>query len=90
MRPRPSLYLDECVDVSVVGALREQGFVVTTALAEQMLRVGDDQQLAFAAERDLLRITHNQRHFWRWHSTFLRGVRTPDSCSSPVPLRWSD
>ena len=61
--------------MSVVGALREQGFVVTTALAEHMLRVGDEQQLAFAGERDFLLVTHNQRHFWRWHSTFLEQGR---------------
>jgi hypothetical protein len=65
------VYLDECVDYNLAEALREQGFRVFTALDEDMAEQDDLAQLAFAASRGRLLITHNGRHFRRLHRSFL-------------------
>lgn len=70
--PRPSVYLDECVDHALTPALRERGFVVATALEEHLLGVDDERQLRFAAEQDLVLVSHNWRHFQRWHRMFRK------------------
>ncbi len=68
--PRPSVYLDECVDHALAPALRRRGFAVTTALEQRLLGADDERQLLFAAEHDLVLLSHNWRHFQRWHQTF--------------------
>ena len=66
------LYLDECVDHRLARFLIERGHEVLTAQAAGMLGAADDEQLRFAARRDLLILSHNQRHFRAWHARFLR------------------
>lgn len=66
--PRPSVYLDECVDHALVAVLRARGFMVTSAQTEGTVGVSDEEQLAYAAQHDLVILSHNRRHFWRWHA----------------------
>ncbi len=44
----PPIYLDECVDYHLVGALRARGFIVSSALDHRMVQIDDEAQLAFA------------------------------------------
>jgi hypothetical protein len=68
--PRPSVYLDECVDHALAPALHQRGFAVTTAIEAHLLGADDERQLRFAAEQDLVLLSHNWRHFQRWHRAF--------------------
>lgn len=70
-----TVYLDENVDYAAIGPLRQRGYTVTTAQAEGTAGLDDDEQLAFAAQRDWLIVSHNQRHFRRWHSMFVQQQR---------------
>jgi hypothetical protein len=70
MRP-PSLYLDECVDVALVNRLRLWGFFATTTVQEGNTGATDEQQLVYAARYNFVFLTHNRRHFRRWHLIFI-------------------
>lgn len=74
--PRPSVYLDECVSKRLVIRLRWRGFHVTTAGEVGLLEASDDVQFAYAAQRDLLLITHNKRHFIALHNQYMRDEQT--------------
>ena len=74
--PSLSIYLDECVDHRLVSRLRQRGFSVSTAQAEGLLGADDARQLGFAAERGLLILSHNKRHFQRWHARFREQGRS--------------
>lgn len=70
----PPLYLDECVDHRLAGALRKRGFAVYTALDQGMTELPDEAQLEYAATRGWVLVTHNGRHFRRLHDAWaLRG-----------------
>jgi hypothetical protein len=69
--PRPSVYLDECVDHGLTVELRRRGFFVTTAQAEGTVGLPDDEQLTYAADRDLVLVSHNWHHFRTWHFRFI-------------------
>ena len=57
------LYLDENVHVGVADVVRGHGYQVSTARDEGMLGKSDSEQLAFAAEREMVLITHNRADF---------------------------
>ena len=52
-------------------ALRQRGFPAFTARDEQMIQVDDATQLAFAAARGWMILTHNGRHFRALHRSWL-------------------
>jgi predicted nuclease of predicted toxin-antitoxin system len=58
-----SLYLDEDVDVLIATVLRSRGFAATTTLEAGQTGTSDEEQLAFAAERMMVLLTHNRKHF---------------------------
>jgi hypothetical protein len=74
--PRPSAYLDECVDHGLVSELRQRGFSVTTAQAEGIVGVDDEAQLAYTAARNLVLLSHNWHHFQKWHFRFTSQGRS--------------
>jgi Domain of unknown function (DUF5615) len=63
MTGRTFAYLDECVDYQLVEALRKRGFLVTAVFDENTQGLTDDEQLEYAAKRDWVLITHNDKHF---------------------------
>lgn len=74
--PVPSTYLDENVDVELADYLERRGCSVTTAQAARTAGLDDEGQLAHAAARGLVLISHNQRHFRRWHAIFQQHGRS--------------
>lgn len=74
--PKPSVYLDECVDVKLVEALHRRGFVAVTTLAAGRLGATDEDQLLYAGAHDLIIVTHNRRHFRRLHRLFQEEGRS--------------
>jgi hypothetical protein len=73
--PGPPGYLDECLDLGLAPRLRRRGYAVTTAREAGQLGLEDDAQLAYASAHDLVIVSHNARHFWRWHQEFLHQGR---------------
>jgi hypothetical protein len=71
----PAVYLDECVDYNLLGALTECGFLASAARDEQMIGATDESQLAFATRRGELLLTHNGRDFHAIHRAWLRDGR---------------
>jgi len=69
--PRPSVYLDECVNKRLVIRLHWRGFQVVTAGEVGLLEASDATQLAYAAQHELLLITHNKRHFAALHNQYV-------------------
>ena len=67
MTAAPTIYLDECVDYNLVGALRKRGFSVTSVFDEDTGGLDDAEQLAFAARRGWVLVTHNGKHFAQLH-----------------------
>lgn len=82
-----SLYLDEDVDVVIESMLKARGFPVTTTLADGNRGANDNDQLAYAADRQMAVLTHNRQHFehlfeecasaGRMHSGIIIAVRRP-------------
>ncbi len=70
--PRPSVYLDECVSKRLVIRLHWRGFSGVTAGEVGLLEASDEAQLAYAAQHNLLLITHNKRHFAYLHDQYVR------------------
>ncbi|MBI3973299.1 MAG: DUF5615 family PIN-like protein [Chloroflexi bacterium] len=66
----PPAYLDECVDLTLTEGLRLRGFTVTAALDEGQLGRDDDEQILHATRHGWIIVSHNIRHFERWHRTF--------------------
>ncbi len=64
---RPPLYLDENVSLAVVPALRERGFLVTTAHFAGLLGEPDTRQLHYATHEELLLVTHDTGDYRRLH-----------------------
>jgi hypothetical protein len=87
--PAPTVYLDECVDQDLAASLRARGFGATTTRDEGMSGAGDEQQLQFATQRGWTLISHNKRHFQRWHRVFQQQGRTHSGIillpKSPLP-----
>jgi hypothetical protein len=68
--PRPSVYLDECVDIKLAEALQRRGFVAVRTVRAGMVGATDEAQLLYASARGLMLVTHNRRHFRRLHHRF--------------------
>lgn len=64
---RPRVYVDECVRFDVVIALRERGFVVSSAHNTVMAGKDDTAQLAHSTAIDVVIVTYNRWHFRRRH-----------------------
>ena len=60
-----ALYLDEDMDVLIAAILRNKGFNVQTARDAGMLERDDADHFAYAAERELVMVTHNREDFKR-------------------------
>ncbi len=73
--PAPPVYLDECVDVALAEALRQRGFATTLARDHGPIAASDEMQIAYATSRGWVILSHNARHFQRWHKTFLEQQR---------------
>ncbi|MBI2322114.1 MAG: DUF5615 family PIN-like protein [Chloroflexi bacterium] len=55
--------------------MRARGFTVTSAPAEGTVGVSDEDQLAYAAQHDVVILSHNRRHFLRWHARWATAGR---------------
>ena len=66
--PVPSLYFDECVDHGLLIRLRRRGYTVTTAQAERMTGVSDEEQLRHATRHDWLIVSTDTGDFQRLHA----------------------
>lgn len=74
--PRPAVYLDECGDQNLAHLLGRREFSVTTPREAGLLGASDRVQLAFAAQRQLLIVTYNRRHFHSLHHQYLADGRS--------------
>ena len=74
----PPVYLDECVDVALADALRRRGFIVTIARDHGPVGAGDEEQILYATSRGWIILSHNARHFRRWHRAFVETGRSHD------------
>ncbi len=72
----PPVYLDECIDRPVLGALRQQGFDVLTALEAGRGQDPDEAQLVYATEQSRVLLTYNRVDFRRLHAAFVRARRS--------------
>lgn len=70
--PVPSLYFDECVDYGLLIRLQRRGYTATTAQAERMIGVSDEEQLRYATRHDWLIVSTDTRDFQRLHALFQR------------------
>lgn len=73
--PAPPVYLDECVDVALGEALRVRGFTVALVRDHGPLAASDEAQITYATDRGWAILSHNARHFQRWHSVFAEQGR---------------
>jgi uncharacterized protein with PIN domain len=70
------LYLDEDVSVLLAALLRSRGFEAVTTREAGNGGASDDRQLAYAADRGLVLLTHNRADFERLASQYFRdGLR---------------
>ena len=70
--PRPSVYLDECIDPAMMPPLRERGHDVTSAQLEGRRGLDDRAQLMLATQLDRLIVSENARHFRALHRQFAQ------------------
>lgn len=68
----PDLYLDEDAQSGpLIRALRSRGLSVTTTSEAGMSQSADEEQLRFAASRNMVLVTCNIADFGRLHTEFL-------------------
>lgn len=72
----PPVYLDECVHLALVQALRQRGFTATAAVQEGQTSLDEAQQLAYAAAHDWLLLTYNRKDFERLHRAWQGSQRS--------------
>src|SRR5947209_2032205 len=70
--PTVTVYLDECVNHTVITILERRGFTVKTAQAEGMSAAADNDQIRHAHMNQWLILTANDRDFIGLHRTFQR------------------
>lgn len=70
-RPITPLYFDEDVDVRLAEALRQRGYDVEATVEAGMRGSSDEEQLAYAADRQRALVTHNIRHFPEEHVRWI-------------------
>ena len=70
------IYIDEDAGSrGLVNALRSRGVTVLTALEAGLTQVPDEQQLAYATERECILYSHNSSDFYRLHTEWLSAGR---------------
>ena len=63
------IYIDEdAARKGLVNALRTRGVTVLTALEAGLTELSDEQQLAYATEREYVLYSHNASDFYRLHT----------------------
>ena len=72
----PPAYLDACVDTWLAPELSRTGYLTHTARSVGLEFAEDERQLHYAAERQLVLITHNNRHFHALHRAWLLDGRS--------------
>jgi predicted nuclease of predicted toxin-antitoxin system len=70
------LYLDEDVTVLLASLLQAHGFDVETARGANQLGRTDEEQLAFAAEKNRAIVTHNRADFEALAQAYYEAGRT--------------
>ncbi|WP_022836549.1 DUF5615 family PIN-like protein [Salisaeta longa] len=70
------LYLDEDVHVRIVDIVRGRGYRACTTRDEGMLGRSDAEQLAFAAEQEMMLVTHNRTDFEKLARRYFEEERT--------------
>jgi hypothetical protein len=66
------IYIDEDAGRrGLVNALRSRGVTVLTALEAGLIGTDDEQQLAFATERECVLYSHNACDFYRLHTEWV-------------------
>ena len=63
------------MDGDVVAALRSRGVEVVTALDAGLIGKSDEEQLAFATERECVLYTFNVSDFYRLHTQWISAGR---------------
>ena len=73
---RIKIYIDEdAMDSDLVAALRSRGVTVITALDAGLVEKPDEEQLAFATERECVLYTFNVSDFYRLHTQWISAGR---------------
>ena len=73
---RIKIYVDEdAMDSDLVAALRSRGVTVITALDAGLAEKPDEEQLAFATERECALYTFNVSDFYRIHTQWISAGR---------------
>jgi Domain of unknown function (DUF5615) len=65
------LYLDEDVDILIADLIRARGFSVLTTREAGNVHLGDDFQLAYAANQSRAIVAHNRLDFERLHNAYV-------------------
>ena len=68
---RVRFYLDEDVPAQLAKALRQRRIDILTTQEARMAESTDQQQAAFAVERQRAILTHNKRDFINIHRTYI-------------------
>ena len=63
------------MDTDLVAALRSRGVDVVTVLEAGLVGKSDEEQLAFATERDCVLYTFNVSDFYRLHTQWMNSGR---------------
>lgn len=70
------IYIDEdAMDSDLVAALRSRGVAVITPLDAGLAEKSDEEQLAFATERECVLYTFNVSDFYRLHTQWVAAGR---------------
>jgi predicted nuclease of predicted toxin-antitoxin system len=70
------LYFDEDADGRLADALRRRGYDVETTADAGRLSADDEPQLAYAASRQRVLVTHNVKDFPDHHVAWMQAART--------------
>jgi hypothetical protein len=71
----PPVYLDECVDQHLAIRLEQRRFTVITPQSQNATGLSDGEQLTLAVINHWILLSHNAKHFRRWHHEFLQRSR---------------
>ena len=94
IEPGLFIYLDECVNNTVIPLLIARGHTIITAQSQGTNTDSDDAQIRYATARGWVVLTTNQKHYHRWHHEFRqRGERHGGIITAPqddhTPDRFS-
>jgi len=68
----PCFYLNENIHVQLVALLKSIGIESIHTYQANNKEASDEFQLQYAAERGLILVTHNKRHFTRLHTRWVK------------------